>query len=354
MIGGEEDVAQISDIKERLLEEPQKITELLEHFGFERISLRHNEIRCARDHEGGPNIAMRLQDNQFCNIADFARGYKGDVFSFIAQEKNVSFREVLQTTKKILGLSDDWRPQTRHSLFGGIYDRVHKQGDYEPKTYSENVLDNYIPCGNLLWLNDGISLEAMRFYNVSFSPADNAIVFPWRSPMGEIISLKARVNEKVVPDGMSKYYYIYPNVISQSLFNYSESYEHLYGADVVYCVESEKTCMKMWGWNIKNCVAMGSHSLSAEQIKLLLQLQCKEICLLLDKDLPLIETKKNADNIKEYAKFRDIKISYWNWTYNLDLEDKSAPVDGTYDQFQYILKEEIEPIEKLNNEYEDI
>ena len=66
-------MAQISDIKEKLLEEPQKITELLEHFGFERISLRHNEIRCARDLEGGPNIAMRLQDNPFCNIADFAR-----------------------------------------------------------------------------------------------------------------------------------------------------------------------------------------------------------------------------------------------------------------------------------------
>ena len=308
-------VAQISDIKNRLIEEPQKITELLEHYGFEHISLRHNEIRCSRDHEGGPNIAMRLQDNQWCNIADFARGYKGDIFSFIAQEKNVSFREVLQTTKKILNLDDHWEPKKTRQLFGGIYSRINKETEYISKTYDESVLDDYIPCGNLLWFNDGISLEAMRFYNVSFSPIDNAIVFPWRSPMGEIISIKARVNEKVVPEGMSKYYYIYPNVINRSLFNYSESYEYLYGADTVYCVESEKTCMKLWGWGIRNCVAIGSHSLSVEQIKLLLQLQCKEICLLLDKDLPLIETKKNADLIKQYAKLRDIKILYWNWTF---------------------------------------
>lgn len=347
-------MAQISDVKSRLLEEPEKIVELLETYNFEHISLRQNEIRFARSVDGGPNISMRLQNNEWCNIVDFARGYRGDIFSFIAQERGVTFREVLLVTKKILGLGDDWEPRGKRELFGGIYSKIIKKSEYTPKTYDESVLNNYIPCGNLLWLNEGITLEAMRFYNVSFSPIDNAIVFPWRSPMGDIISIKARVNEKNVPDGMSKYYYIYPNVISSSLFNYSESYEYLYGADVVYCVESEKTCMKMWGWGVKNCVAIGSHSLSQEQIKLLLQLQCKEIYILLDKDLPLIETKKNADAIRQYARFRDIKILYWNWTYNLDLEDKSAPADGTYEQFKYILKEEIEPIEKLDKEYEDI
>lgn len=347
-------MAQISDIKELLLKDIDSLVTLLEEYNFCHINLRPNEIRFARDDKGGKNISIRLQNNEWLNVSDYSHGFHGDIFSFIAQERGVTFREVLLTTKKILKLDDHWEPKKTHQLFGGIYSRINKQNEYTIKTYDENVLDDYIPCGNLLWLNDGISLEAMRFYDVSFSPIDNAIVFPWRSHMGEIISLKARVNEKVVPEGMSKYYYIYSNVISRSLFNYSESYEYLYGADVVYCVESEKTCMKLWGWGIRNCVAIGSHSLSIEQIKLLLQLQCKKICLLLDKDLPLIETKKNADAIKQYAKLRDVKILYWNWTYNLDLDDKSSPVDGTYDQFKYILEEEIEPIETLDKEFEDI
>lgn len=347
-------MAYLTEIKEKMLECPDFIVSLLEAFDFSRVIPRTNEIRFARDESAGNNIRIRLKDNENINVMDYPRGICTDIFSYIVKEKNVSFRDVLQETKKILGLDDHWRPQQRRKLFGGIYEGLCRGSSQELKTYDESVLNDYIPCGNLLWLREGITLEAMRFYNVSFSPVDNAIIFPWRSPMGEIISLKARVNEKVVPEGMSKYYYVYSNAISNSLFNYSESYEHLYGADVCYCVESEKTCMKMWGWGIKNCVAIGSHSLSQEQIKLLLQLQCKEICLLLDKDLPLIETKKNADAIKQYARFRDIKISYWNWTYNLDLEDKSAPVDGTYDQFKYILKEEIEPIEKLDKEYEEI
>ena len=341
----------LNQIKEMLIDNPEKLIELLSDFGFEYINHRGNEIRFARDWQGGSNISIKLKNNPYCVVSDWSRGVYTDIISYIIQEKNVEFKEVLQTTKKILGLGNDWRPQQRCELFGGIYsDLTCQNREIKLKTYDESVLDNYIPCGNTLWLNEGISLASMRFYNVSFSPEDNAIVFPWRSSMGEIISVKARINEKIIPDGMSKYYYLYPNVISTSLFNYSESYEYLYGADVVYCVESEKTCMKLWGWGIKNCVAIGSHSLSAEQIKLLLQLQCKTICLLLDKDLPLIETKRNADAIRRYSKMMNVTITYWNWTYNLDLDDKSAPVDGTYEQFKYILENEIEDIESLTDD----
>jgi hypothetical protein len=108
--------------------------------------------------------------------------------------------------------------------------------------------------------------------------------------------------------------------------------------------------MKAWSWGVKNTVAIGHHTLSQEQVKLLLQLQCKEICLMLDSDLPLSKTKKNAEAIKEFARMRDIRLTYWNWTYNLDLDSKSAPVDGTLEQFKYILDNEIEPIEELQEE----
>ena len=344
-------MAQISDIKEKLLEEPQKITELLEYFGFEHISLRHNEIRCARDLEGGPNIAMRLQDNQFCNIADFARGYKGDIFSFIAQEKNVSFREVLQTTKKILNLDEHWEPKRTRALFGGIYSRISKQSDYETKTYNEDILAPYQRCGNLLWLKDNITLEAQRFYDVRFDVVENSIIFPWRSPQGDIIAVKSRHNGEP-PEGMSKYWYPVGGNISTSLFNYSSCYEHLYGNDV-YIFESEKSCMIAWGRGIKNTLAIGSNSLSPAQCKLILQLQPKTIYLMLDSDLDLSETKKNADLIKKYASMRTISIKFWDWRDSLEVGPKSSPMDGTIDNWHYILTNEVKDIKELENLEED-
>ena len=341
-------MAQISDIKERLLEEPQKIAELLEHFGFEHISLRHNEIRCARDLNGGPNIAMRLQDNQWCNMVDFARGYKGDIFSFIAQEKNVSFREVLQTTKKILNLDDRWEPKCVHAPFGGIYSRISKQSECEPKTYEEDILAQYQPCGNLLWLKDNITLEAQRFYDVHFDVIENSIIFPWRSPQGDIIAVKSRHNGDP-PEGMSKYWYPVGGNISSSMFNYSQCYEYLYGNDV-YIFESEKSCMIAWGRKIKNTLAIGSNSLSPAQCKLILQLQPKTIYLMLDSNLDLAETKKNADLIKKYASMRNVTIKFWDWRDSLEVGEKSSPMDGTIKNWNYILTNEMKNIEELDEE----
>lgn len=345
-------MATIADIKERLLQEPEKIVEIFEHFGFEHINLRPNEIRFARNSDGGSNISMRLQNNEWCNISDYARSYRGDIFSFIAQEKNVSFRDVLQVTKKILNLDDSLEPQKKHQLFGGIYSRINKQSEYVLKTYDESVLDQYQKCGNMLWLQDGISLEAQRFYDVCFDTAENAIIFPWRDCYGSIMALKSRHNGEP-PEGMSKYYYPIGGNISASLFNYSQCYQHLYNNDV-YIFESEKSCMKAWGWGIKNTLAIGSHSLSPAQCKLILQLQPKTIYLMLDSDLPVEETKKNADLIKQYAAMRSTSIKFWDWRDNLGLSPKSSPVDGNLNEWKYILTNEIKDINELDNNEDEI
>lgn len=342
-------MAQISDVKEKLLEDPEKIVELLESYGFEHISLRQNEIRFARNLEGGPNISMRLQGNEWCNIVDFARGYRGDIFSFIAQERGVTFREVLLTTKKILGLGDDWEPKKKYQIFGGIYSHISKNSEYIPKTYDEDILDKYERCGNLLWLKNNITLEAQRFYDVCFDVVENSIIFPWRSPQGDIIAVKSRYNGEP-PDGMSKYYYPIGGNISVSLFNYSHCYEHLYGNDV-FLFEGEKSCMIAWGRNIKNTLAIGSNSLSPAQCKLLLQLQPKTIYLMLDSDLDLKETKKNADLIKKYASMRSVDLKFWDWRDSLEVGSKSSPMDGSIESWNYILANEIKDIKELEKEF---
>ena len=345
------DMAQISDIKEQLLNEPNKIVELLEMFNFCHINHRYTEIRFARDEQGGMNISLRLHNNEWLNVSDFAKGYTGDIFSFISQERNVTFREVLQITKKILNLDDHWEPRRTRSLFGGIYNRVYKQTEYTSKTYSEDILCQYKPYGNILWLKDNITLAAQRFYDVHFDVAENSIIFPWRDCYGSIIAVKSRYNGEP-PEGMSKYWYPIGGNISTSLFNYSNCYEHLYNNDL-YIFESEKSCMIAWGRGIKNTLAIGSNSLSPAQCKLILQLQPKTIYLMLDSDLDLAETKKNADLIKQYATMRSVSIKFWDWRDSLAVGSKSSPMDGTTENWNYILANEMKDITELDEELED-
>ena len=342
-------MAQISDVKEALLKDSSNIVSLLEEYNFCHINLKPSEIRFARSYEGGQNISIRLQNNEWLNVNDYSHGFRGDIFSFIAQERGVAFREVLLATKKILGLGDDWEPKKKYQLFGGIYNHISKNSEYIPKTYDEDVLLQYQPCGNLLWLKDNITLESQKFYDVHFDPVENSIIFPWRDCYGSIIAVKSRYNGDP-PESMSKYYYPIGGNISCSLFNYSQCYEYLYNNDC-YIFEGEKSCMIAWGRNIKNTLAIGSNSLSPAQCKLLLQLQPKTIYLMLDSDLDLNETKKNADLIRKYASMRDISIKFWDWRDSLEVGSKSSPMDGSIENWNYILETEIKDIKELDEEF---
>lgn len=317
----------LNEIKERLIENPDRLIELLETFGFEHINHRNTEIRFARSDSGGANISIKLKNNPYCIVSDWSHGICTDIISYIIQEKSVEFRDVLQTVKKILGLGNDWRPQQRKALFGGIYQNIaNPNREFQLKTYDESILDKYEKVGNLRFLKDGIGLDAQRFFGIRFSIEDNAIIIPIYNEFGDLIGAKARINGEP-QDGESKYYYPIPVAVSNTLYGYAANYQYLYGADTVYVGESEKFCQQLYTMGIRNCVSMGSHTLSEKQAKLLLQLAPKSITFMLDEGLDLSETKRNVDMIKNVSGMMQIDIYFFDHTECFELGHKDSPSD---------------------------
>jgi DNA primase len=338
----------LQEIKEELLKSPEAIEELLIFFGFEHIKTSRRDIRFARDANGGRNISIRLDNNEALYVNDFARGISADIFQYIIQEKNATFREVLQQVKKILGLSSDWTPRPKHKeLFGGIYKNIYRNNkEIILPTYDDNVLNAYECVGNVRFLHDGISLEAQQFWDVRFSVADDSIVIPIRNEFGDLVGTKMRINRDP-EEGESKYWYALPVQMSQVLYGYSENYQYLYGADTVYIGESEKFCQQLYTMNVRNCVSLGSHSLSEKQCKLLLQLQAKSFTFMFDDGLDLAETKRNADMIKNMASMMDVEIYFFDYRDCLELGEKDSPSDHGIETWNYIIENHIENINEL-------
>lgn len=330
----------LNKIKEQLIEQPEKLIELLEHFSFEHINHRGSEIRFARSDSGGANISIRLKNNPYCCVSDWSRGVSTDIISYIIQEKSVEFREVLQAAKKILNLSDDWRPQQKRALFGGIYEGLScKNREIKLKTYNESVLDKYEQIGNLRFLRDGISLETQKFFDIRFSVEDNAIILPLHNEMGDLIGAKARVNDEP-QEGESKYYYPLPTQVSQTLYGYSKNYSYLYGNDVIV-VESEKSVAQGYTFGVRNIVALGSSAVSEKQSKMLLQLQPKRIILAFDEGLAFEQVQRNADIIKSFCSMFEVEIWYWDSDQDLDINPKSSPTDMGKEKFEEIIQEQL-------------
>lgn len=339
----------LNEIKKELLKNPDAIVKLLEYFDFAHIKPSSRDIRFARDESGGLNISIKLENNENIYVNDFARGIAKDIFSYIIAEKNVTFRDVIQYTKKVLNLSDDWRPRHYQLLFGGFYNNTsRKNKEVKLKVHDDTILDQYERCGNLRFLRDGIGLEAQRFWDIRFSIADDAIIIPIRNEYGELVGAKARINRDP-EENESKYYYPINFPSGQVLYGYSDNYQYLYGADTVYIGESEKFCQQLYTMGIRNCVSIGSHTLSERQAKLLLQLSPKSITFMLDDGLDLSETKKNADMIKSVSSMKQIDVYFFDHTDCLALGHKDSPSDHGIEVWNEIIENNIKHISELKD-----
>jgi DNA primase len=352
MIGGVKDV--FEEVKEKLLEQPESIEHILDAFGFDKIRRNHRELRCAFEPGMNPTaVVIRLQDNENLFVKDYERNLSLDLINYLIKSKDIPFKDVMNAIKQELHLDSIYNYKKKVGLFGGIYSNISRSnGEIDLTTYPEEILEQYgnTPC--TLWLQDGISLSTQRKWNIGYDVQSQRITMPIRTSTGEIMSIKGRLNgnpEEFEP----KYLYLVNGPMSQTLFGYSENYSSLYENDIIV-VESEKSVLKLDSWGYNNVVALGSNSLSTTQAKLLMSLNPKSVTFMLDRDLPLENTKRNAGLLKTFCTMRQLQIRYWNWEDNLTLDEKSAPCDDTKDEFEYILQHEVVDIEELTEDEDEI
>ena len=342
----------LEEVKRKLLESPESIQHILETFGFDKVRIRNNEIRCAFEHGANPTaVVIRLRDNDGLFVKDYSNNTCYDLITHLVKVKNIKFKDVLNAIKQETGIVSLYNYKRKVGLFGGLYDNIKKQKDeMEVQLYPEEVLQEYGNSPNLLWLQDGISLAVQRKWNVGYDVESQRITFPIRTPTGEIMAIKGRANFEL-SEFEPKYLYLYNGPMSQTLFGFSENFESLYEGDILI-FESEKSVLKLDSWGYNNAVALGSNSLSTTQAKLLMSLNPKSITFMLDNNLPLENTRRNVEVLQEFCKMRTLDIKFWNWEYNFDLDEKAAPCDGSKEEFIYILENEIENANELmDNKY---
>ena len=341
----------LDEILKKLNENPEAIVELLEYYECGKIKVNTREVRFARDDrpESGLNISIRLVNNDACFVKDFARSEANNIVSWLCKEKNVKFKDVLVTIKRILHLSDDWRPQNRRLIFGGVYEHIIHRADFPPKTYEESILDDYLKVPNVRFQHDHISLETQMEFGISYDVNTDRIVIPIRDQHGSLMGVKGRRNYETDNEDDPKYLYLVPCQMSKTLFGYSTNYSSMYGSTIMV-FESEKSVLQCANYGYHNAVALGSNSLSEYQAKMILSLNPQKVIFMLDSDLPLENTKRNIDMLRSVAIMRDLQINYFDWTECLELPAKASPSDEGKEVFEYILAENIKDESYLEDE----
>lgn len=340
----------LEEIKSELLKNPQALKEVLENFGYCHIKIRKNYVQFGRDKESSKkSIVIYLDNNQYLYVHDYPHNIQQDFFKYISNQCHVEFSDILKTIKSVLHISDFYSYFSKsNTVFGGFYSNIKTKRINKINIYDENLLTNYMSCGNLRFLKDKISLEAQRYFNIGYDVESQGIVIPIRDQFGQLMGVKVRCNWEV-EDGEQKYFYTIPCSMSQTLYGYSQNYKHLVN-NIVYIFEAEKSIMQCYSYGIRNCVALGSGSISKKQIKMILELNPQKVVFMHDSGFALENIMKNIEALISYSRFTELKVGYWDCS-NKIYADKISPSDSGKIELIRIMNNEIKMIgDKIDEE----
>lgn len=302
----------LKEIKKELLDNPEKLKELLEYFNFYNVHIHQSYISFGRAQDTSKkSIVIRLEKNDYLYVTDYARNISKDLFSYISEQRLVDFKVIIGAVRNILGVDDFGLFNESRGIFGGFYEKIRKRSEYSVRTYDESVLDKYIPLANKRFVDDNISIAAQQFFGIRYDVESQGIVIPIHNQIGELIGAKIRCNYEV-QDGEMKYYYLIPCQASQTLYGYSQNYNYLTN-NIIYIYEAEKSIMQCFSYGIRNCVALGSGSISRKQVRMLLELNPKKIIFMHDVGYDLENILRNINMVKNYSRFSEVELGYWDF-----------------------------------------
>lgn len=333
----------LEEIKKELIRNPQALKEVLEYFGYYHVVVRKKYLQFGRDEfSSKTSISIKLENNRYLYVHDYPRNIQQDLFKYIINQRHIELNDVLGIIKSKLHITDYYDFFNKdNEVFGGFYKNIKSKNSYKINVYGEEILNKFQKNGNLRFLQDNISLAAQIYFGIRYDVESQGIIIPIRDQIGQLMGVKVRCNWDVT-DEEQKYFYIIPCAMSQTLYGYSQNYEHLVN-NVIYIFEAEKSVLQCYSYGIRNCIALGSGSISKKQIEMILELNPKSVVFCHDVSYELENILKNINLLNTYSRFSELEIGYWDY-FNRGYEGKVSPSDLGAEKMKRILSDEIKMI----------
>lgn len=286
-----------------------------------------------------------------------------DIFEVVARSKGISFPQAVQYVAKFTGktfgfstiinnstdLINDWEMINR-------YKKKDKIVTVLPE-YDSKVMDVFLPYPHESWLNEGISYETQKKFNVSYYIREERIILPHYDLDNRLVGIRGRAMKREDIDAGKKYMPVtventlYNHTIMMNLYGLNKTKEAIKRLGKVAIFEGEKSVLKCEDYYGENnfSVACCSSSITNFHRDLLLSLGIEEVIICFDK----FRAKKEEETDERYEeKLGDYqqrllklarKFTPYVRTYIVYddfglLPEKSSPVDRNKDVLEQLMK----------------
>lgn len=185
----------------------------------------------------------------------------------------------------------------------------------QEKIYDKSILDYFDDIYDESWIEEGISEETLKKYNIKYYKRLNQIVIPCYNTDGGLIGIRVRNMNPEIAEMRGKYHpiemlngYVYKFPTNDYFYgcNYNET-EIKKRRSCVF-VESEKAVMKSDTWFGNKSIALGmyGHSINKKGVKYIVNLNLLDAIICVDWDYhEMWEDEEQTKWTKEYEKYVD-------------------------------------------------
>lgn len=335
-----------------------KIEYVLEKIGCHHITYHPNKEFWSCGNCDGDNIgAINVKNNQYLSVVNYTRKNdfddNSDIITLVQYNKKCSFIEAVKYLHGILGLEYKWqrKPQKTQDKVDPLYIfkkvKSKKRVDVSDiNVLDEDLLNDYIPMLHINWYREGIMPWTTKKFGLAYSYKQKRIIVPMRYWLtGELLGVNARTTVENYDELGIKKFFITPSYQkSLNLFGLYENYNNIQKAGYVVIYEAEKSVLKRDSLNDPTGVALSGHSISDEQVRVLIGLNV-DIIVSMDKDVPLEEVRHICD---KFYNIRNVYYTYDKWDL---LGEKDSIADMSNKIFDFMMKYKVKYDAHEHNEY---
>lgn len=285
-------------------------------------------LSCFRE-EKTPSFSVRKEPPVFY---DYSSGIGGNLFTFVRFYNNCSTKEAVEILKKYAGIDgQDIAP--REKMATTIVCKKFRKPKQNFKQSKGTILqDNYMeryedrPDKLQVWLNEGISEDSLKRFEVKYDSFSDRLVYPIRNLAGRIVNIGGRtLDPEWKEKSLRKYTYFHGWGTMDTIYGLVENMDEIIKKREVILFEGCKSVLLADTWGIRNAAALLTSHLNPHQMKILARLGCR-VVFALDKEVRIREDH-NIQRLKDY-----VEVEYL-WDKEDSLGEKDAPVDKGKDVF---------------------
>lgn len=350
------------DLKEYIYKN-NKIEFILENLGCHSIEFHPDkEYWTSTQPDGDNKFGVVIRNNTYLNYYSYSRNINidegKDIFALIQESKKITFKDTMKYVHNLLGLKYTFKKEKDKkekekinplAVFEKVINKKRTLNvlDFNYKVLNEDILNDYEPIIHIDLFREGIMPWSIKKFGLMYSYKWKRTIFPHRYwSTGELIGLNARSSiENCEEFGINKYFITPGMPKSINLYGLWENYKNIEKTGYITIFEAEKSVLKRDSLNDSTGVALSGHSISEEQVRIILGLNIKEVVIALDKDVPVEEVWCMCE------KFYHLRKVSYIWDKHDLLGEKDSPADAKNKIYKFLFKYKVVYDENMHKRY---